>query len=70
MIYIDESKAIRNTKMDANDELNDSGMRKNSNKSIDPENCEIIAFDAPDIVFNQSLSSKTSQSDIKINLET
>lgn len=45
-------------------------MRKNSNKSIDPENCEIIAFDAPDIVFNQSLSSKTSQSDIKINLET
>jgi hypothetical protein len=61
MIYIDESKATRNTKMGATWELglNDSVFKNsNSDISIDPENAEIITFDAPDVVFSKPISRK------------
>jgi len=34
MIYIDESKAIRNTRLTGTGECDDSGFRKGSGKSI------------------------------------
>jgi hypothetical protein len=72
MIYIDETKAMRNTKMEPTDTLNDSALVKYSTKTIEPEHREIIAFGEPDIVFNNSIlsCSNSSQSKIAINVDT
>jgi hypothetical protein len=61
---------MRNTKMEATGNLNDSALGKYSTKTIEPEKREIIAFEEPDVVFNNSISSGGSQSSFKVEEET
>ena len=60
MIYIDETKVRRNSRINCSG----SDQRMPSRHSLDNENYEVIKFDTPDIVF-----AEIDQSTINIQLE-